>query len=401
MGAPLGFKTFATGDVLTAADTNGYLMQGIWVFADATARDAAVTSPQEGNACYLKDTDAIMVYSGSAWVTKSGSTGLAPVAGKNAAINGAFQVWQRGTSVAFGANVYTADRWQGYNSSVVGTASRQPTSDTTNLPNIQYCSRVQRTASSSATTTIQYAQTLESINSIRFAGKTVTFSFYARKGANYSATSNLLNVLVVSGTGTDQNVLSGFTGSSSFINQNPTLTTTWQRFSYSATVGTTATQLGFMFNFSPTGTAGANDYFEVTGVQLEEASSVTDFATATNSIGSELALCQRYYWRNTNTANAYASYSMAVANTSTRVSSVLQFPVPMRIAPTTLEYANICFENYATSQYALSAVALSTSTNTTMSARLEGTVSGAVAGHAGYLNAQNSTSAYLAVSAEL
>lgn len=73
MAAPLGFKTFNTGDVLTAADTNGYLMQGIWVFANATARDAAVTSPQEGNACYLKDTDAIMVYSGSSWVTKSGS----------------------------------------------------------------------------------------------------------------------------------------------------------------------------------------------------------------------------------------------------------------------------------------------------------------------------------------
>jgi hypothetical protein len=73
MAAPLGFKTFATGDVLTAADTNGYLMQGIWVFANATARDAAVTSPQEGNSCYLKDTDVIQVYSGSAWVTKSGS----------------------------------------------------------------------------------------------------------------------------------------------------------------------------------------------------------------------------------------------------------------------------------------------------------------------------------------
>lgn len=76
MAAPLGFKTFATGDVLTAADTNGYLMQGIWVFANATARDAAVTSPQEGNACYLKDTDQILVYSGSAWVVKSGGSPL-------------------------------------------------------------------------------------------------------------------------------------------------------------------------------------------------------------------------------------------------------------------------------------------------------------------------------------
>jgi hypothetical protein len=71
MGAGLGFKDFTTGEVLTANDVDGYLMQGVWVFANATARDAAVTSPQEGNTCYLKDTDNIMVYSGSAWVTKS------------------------------------------------------------------------------------------------------------------------------------------------------------------------------------------------------------------------------------------------------------------------------------------------------------------------------------------
>jgi len=81
MAAPLGFKTFATGDVLTAADTNGYLMQGVWTFANAAARDAAVTSPQEGNVCYLKDTDAVMTYSGSAWVAVGGgaSTSYTPV----------------------------------------------------------------------------------------------------------------------------------------------------------------------------------------------------------------------------------------------------------------------------------------------------------------------------------
>jgi hypothetical protein len=74
MAAGAGFKTFNTGDVLSASDVNGYLMQGIWVFADATARDAAVTSPQEGNSCYLKDTDVIQVYSGSSWVVKSGGS---------------------------------------------------------------------------------------------------------------------------------------------------------------------------------------------------------------------------------------------------------------------------------------------------------------------------------------
>jgi hypothetical protein len=76
MAAPLGFKTFATGDVLTAADTNGYLMQGVWTFADAAARDAAVTSPQEGNFCFLKDTNATQYYSGSAWVAVGGSSAL-------------------------------------------------------------------------------------------------------------------------------------------------------------------------------------------------------------------------------------------------------------------------------------------------------------------------------------
>ena len=73
MAAGLGFKDFQTGEVLTAADVDGYLMQGIWVFADSTARDAAVTSPQEGNSCYLKDTDAVLTYSGSAWVAVGGS----------------------------------------------------------------------------------------------------------------------------------------------------------------------------------------------------------------------------------------------------------------------------------------------------------------------------------------
>ena len=74
MAAGLGFKTFTTGEVLSAGDTNGYLMQGINVFASAAARDAAITSPQEGQACYLKDTDAVQTYSGSAWVAVGSSS---------------------------------------------------------------------------------------------------------------------------------------------------------------------------------------------------------------------------------------------------------------------------------------------------------------------------------------
>tara|TARA_R100001163_G_scaffold23904_1_gene19953 strand:- start:3895 stop:5130 length:1236 start_codon:yes stop_codon:yes gene_type:complete len=61
-----GFKTFAVGEVLTAADVNDYLMeQSIAIFANATARDAQITSPIEGQFCYLADSDTLQYYTTS------------------------------------------------------------------------------------------------------------------------------------------------------------------------------------------------------------------------------------------------------------------------------------------------------------------------------------------------
>lgn len=69
MAAGLGYKEFTTGDVLTAADANGYLAsQVVMVFASAAARTSAIASPQEGMISYLKDTNSTEYYSGSAWV---------------------------------------------------------------------------------------------------------------------------------------------------------------------------------------------------------------------------------------------------------------------------------------------------------------------------------------------
>lgn len=74
MAAGLGYKEFLTGDVLTAADANGYLAsQVVMVFASSAARASAITSPQEGMITYLKDTDVTQYYSGSAYVTIGGS----------------------------------------------------------------------------------------------------------------------------------------------------------------------------------------------------------------------------------------------------------------------------------------------------------------------------------------
>jgi hypothetical protein len=69
-GSNLGYKTFNTGDVLTAAQVQYYLQnQSIMYFATAAARDAALTAGivQEGMFAYLADTNTTVYYDGSAW----------------------------------------------------------------------------------------------------------------------------------------------------------------------------------------------------------------------------------------------------------------------------------------------------------------------------------------------
>lgn len=228
-------------------------------------------------------------------------------AGKNAVIGGGMDIWQRGTSFSIAAstgNTYFADRWStktGTNQAL--TVSRQATNDTTNLPNIQYCFRYQRNSGQTGTSGLEIFNSLESSNSIPLAGKTVTLSFYARKGADFSGS---LSAYLISGTGTDQNRGTGsYTGEAYPINnQSVSLTTTWQRFTFTGTVASTATELCAYLNWNPTGTAGTNDYFEVTGVQLELGTTATTFSRAGGTIQGELAACQRYYEKSFNQGTA-------------------------------------------------------------------------------------------------
>jgi hypothetical protein len=272
------------------------------------------------------------------WTTPSTAAGFAD----NGVLNSGFNVWQRGTSIAgsAGSYLYTADRWQTEASTSI-TVSRQATGDTTNLPFIQYCARAQRNNASTATAGVMLSQSFESVNSIPYAGKTVTLSFYARRGANYSATSNVLTVALTTGTGTDQNVfVGGYTGSSAAISQSATLTTTWQRFTYSATLATTATELGIQFTYTPTGTAGAADYYEVTGVQLEAGSSATAYHANQPTYQAELAACQRYYYKNPKTA-----ISMGYATNATNNYSNSFHPVEMRTTPTVIQTGGATFSS--------------------------------------------------------
>ena len=248
----------------------------------------------------------------------------------NAIINGGFDIWQRGTSFT-AASVYTADRWFA-GSQTTYTRSRQASG----LTGIQYAMRVQRDSGSTNTNGGAIYYNLESADSYRFAGQTVTVSFYAKAGANYSATANALSYVVYTGTGTDQrrDQSTAFTGEVQAANSSVTLTTSYQRFQFTAAIGATATEINLAIYSSNTGTAGANDWFEITGVQLELGSVATSFKRSNGAGGNiqgELAACQRYYqrWSGNN------EYIVGGYNDSTTVADyILPFEVQMRVAPT-------------------------------------------------------------------
>ena len=139
MAAGLGFKTFTTGEVLTAADTNGYLMQGINVFASTAARNAAITSPQEGQFAFTKDTNSLWYYDGAAWVA-SGATGdiegvTAGVGITGGGTSGTVTVTNdMATTITAAGDIVVGTGSGTYDNLPIGTTAQVLTADTTVSP---------------------------------------------------------------------------------------------------------------------------------------------------------------------------------------------------------------------------------------------------------------------------
>ena len=279
--------------------------------------------------------------------------GAQGASGKNKAINGACEIAQRGTAavtLTAALFLYPVDRFfAGRSSGTTGATAQQFTS--TSLDGFQYGVRVQRTAANTSTNDLYIGQSFEIANSIPLANKTVVVSFYARAGANYSPTSSALSVRFYTGTGTDQSGLgSAFTGSATPISQTATLTTSWQRFQYTATLASTTTQVQFLAFATPTGTAGAADYFDITGLQVELGAVATPFSRGSGSIQGELAACQRYYYT-VGTGSGFPLINCAAYNSSTAY-GVFRFPITMRVAPSLVQttgtnYFNLLGNNTA------------------------------------------------------
>jgi hypothetical protein len=338
MAAGLGFKTFNTGDVLSAADTNGYLMQGVLVFADAAARTAAITSPQEGQMSFLKDTNSTEYYSGSAWVAVGGSSvpsSLEYASGKNKIINGAMNVWQRGTSFTLAqGDTYTVDRMvTGMSSISTGTITASQQAFTAGAAPVagyesQYFWRI---AGSGSVTGLTYLATDNTIEDVRtLAGQTVTYSFWGKADSNRTQAVEFLQVF---GTGGSSTVTTSM--------GNVNLTTSWQRFTLTVTAPSVSGKTIGAGNhirlrlYHPQNVVFNNDLW---GLQLEEGSTATDFQTATGTFQGELAACQRYYWR-VGASNSALGQGMAQATTGS--DQFVTLKVTMRATPTTLDFADL------------------------------------------------------------
>ncbi len=319
----------------------------------------------------------------------------------NSCVNGGMDFWQRGTSAAGGYPTYLADRWMNYRSTTGSTFSRQNTSDTTNLPTIQYCQRIARDSGNTNTSAIYISQSLESEESRRFVGQTVTLSWYARAGANFSAASSNMNFELLYGTGTNQNVIAGFTGQTNVSSGTKTLTTTWQRFSTTATVNASATQLGINLFFIPVGTAGANDWMEITGVQLELGSVATTFKRAGNTLQGELAACQRYYQRYESSAS-YAPFGTGYIFSTTQTIHSLPFQVRLRGNPSVSFSAGNTFAAYTASGTVTAATGIGTDRVGTNSLMFTLTAATGVANGQGcFCIANAGAAAYIEVNSEL
>ena len=316
-------------------------------------------------------------------------------AGKNKIMNADFRIWQRGTSFSSPSGL-TADRWSmavstnPTSSSITQQTFTPGTAPVSGYEGTHFMRYLITTLGSS--TDYYLGQKIEDVRTL--AGQTATFSFWAK-----SDTSRTIAVSY------NQNFGSGGSSSvSAAIGTTYSLTTSWQRFSATVNIpsvsGKTIGTSSFLQIFFTASSALANGYqLDIWGVQLEAGSTATPFQTATGTIQGELAACQRYYWRQGGNA-AYQGFMAGVLAGSTgQCEGVIQFPVSMRIGPTSIEYANLWVSDGASNISSATFVIAEAGTSST---RVQMQKSASFTQYRPYyVLAANSTSAYLAFSAEL
>ena len=314
--------------------------------ATAASRHAGATTSGAPTTGTFAVGDFIVDQSGAMYVcTVAGTPGTwgivgtpptAQIAGKNKIINGDFSVWQRGTTFTIGASGYDSDRWQYAVASAVPTGTiTQQTFTPGTAPVSGYEGTYYKQYLVTANNGCTLLQAFMKMEDVRlFANQTVTLSFWAKADGVSSGTATFGQNFGTGGSAEIDTAVGTFN-----------LTTAWQRFSFTVTlpsiagktIGTSSSLILFL-NLPNSGSNVRNGTYSFWGFQLEAGNLAgatpttgypTEFTTASGSIGGELALCQRYFYKTT-------SFFSWVGNYYSTTAGILasRWPVTMRAIPT-------------------------------------------------------------------
>jgi hypothetical protein len=306
---------------------------------------------------------------------------------KNRLINGDMQIDQRNNGAAVTnstGNIFTLDRWL---STTVGSncTVQQVTGSTGN-------NRAARVTGASGNGTTILSQKIEAANIFDCASQTVTVSFTV-----YGSVAGTMYVRFLYPTATNN-----FTSTTEPVGFTAVpFTTTATRYSVTRTLDANANKgLLLVFEYGPTG-AGVTWTLEDT--QLEKGNVATSFDVL--PIGTELQLCQRYYYKAT-TGTLFNQLAFCNIRTTTSHYAFLQLPVTLRANPSSVDYGGIgVIAAWGAGVTGLNSLTLADAAYGagTTQVLLNAVTSGAVGtvGQISFLLGNNSTTGFVALNAEL
>jgi hypothetical protein len=340
---------------------------------------------------------------------------------KNRIINGAMMIDQRnaGASVTV-SDAYTLDRWSVYENTT-GTFTVQQSTVTPSGFRNSLLVTVTGTASSLGTNIALIRQYVEGFNCSDLMwgtanAQSVTLSFWVRSSVTGTFTG------VIQNANNDRAYAFSYTISASNTWEQKTVslagdtTGTWVTnngrgieldFSLASATGLTADTwqangTGGNYYYAATGqtnlmaTSGATFY--ITGVQLEKGSTATSFDY--RPYGTELALCQRYYYRINASSTTFQAIGLGYQMSSQTTSQMTVIPkVTMRAAPS-LGYNNLIVTDYTSWSGSVSSISGAYGSSDFIQMQLTH-VSGGASYRPASLQPSSSTGSYFDMSAEL
>jgi len=343
---------------------------------------------------------------------------------KNRLINGAMVIDQRnaGASVTniAGAFTYVLDRWQYYAAQASKFTVQQNAGSVTPPAGFKNYLGVTSSSAYSITSTDLFSlqQVLEGFNVADLGwgsvgAQSVTLSFWVRS----SLTGTFGGVLQNTNSGANRSYPFTFSISAANTWEQKTITVagdtsgTWGSTNgegltlkfglgvgstYSGTAGAWAGS-NFWSATGATSVVGTNGAtFYITGVQLEKGSTATSFDY--RPYGTELALCQRYYWKNTGAS--YTPFGAGtIANGTTAYGCMNKFPVTMRTGPSA-SYSGTKLQ-YGSSSWPVTSIVGNQSSSDMAYHDVTASTALMVAGGCALWIGNNSSSDYVQYSAEL